>query len=412
MEEDAISPEEAGYVFISEEEGVEIREQIKQGGLVLVKKFLDNKLAQWKKQPLNVAITGNSGTGKSSFINAVRDMTPEDEGAAKVDVIESTTVPTPYAHPKNKGLNFWDLPGVGTPNYPHDSYLERVGFEKYDFFLILCANRFTENDLWLAKMVRSKGKKFFFVRTKIDQDMRNCKRSKPSSFDEIAVLKKISNDIIKHINEVEQQRFASSEVFLISNWDQEKWDFPRLCEQLILNLPQLKREAMALSLDTFSKEMVIEKKAILESRIWKVATISAAGAVIPFPGVSLTLDFALLIAETGLYKKQFGIDDESLSQLSKRMGRDENYLKQFMRESVSQLATKEGITQLLKMYSTSMTVEEAARYIPAGIGSILSGVISFSTTYKMLYAVLEQLEKEAKRVMEIAVKDSLSDVEE
>ena len=40
-------------------------------------------------------------------------------------------------------LKIWDLPGVGTPNYPRSCYLEKIHFTRYDFFLILSRTRFT-----------------------------------------------------------------------------------------------------------------------------------------------------------------------------------------------------------------------------------------------------------------------------
>ena len=82
-------------------------------------------------------------------------------------VTETTLRPTAYRHPDNTNVMFWDLPGIGTPNFPKDNYLQSVGFEKYDFFLILSENRFLENDKYLAQQIRKSGKNFFFVKTKV-----------------------------------------------------------------------------------------------------------------------------------------------------------------------------------------------------------------------------------------------------
>ena len=70
-------------------------------------------------------------------------MIPQDEGAAGVGVVETTNEPTPYEHPDFPHLKIWDLPGVGTPNYPRSCYLEKIQFARYDFFLILSRTRFT-----------------------------------------------------------------------------------------------------------------------------------------------------------------------------------------------------------------------------------------------------------------------------
>ena len=100
----------------------------------------------------------------------------DNEHAAKTGVTETTMDQTSYEHPSNPNILFWDLPGIGTPNYPNlPKFSEKVGIEKYDTFLIISSGRFTENDLLLAKKVESMGKSFFFVRTKIDNDVRSQK---------------------------------------------------------------------------------------------------------------------------------------------------------------------------------------------------------------------------------------------
>ena len=84
-----------------------------------------------------------SGVGKSTFINCFRNLQAEDESAARVGVVETTNEPTAYEHPDFPNLKIWDLSGVGTPNYPRSEYLQKIQFERYDFFLILCRTRFT-----------------------------------------------------------------------------------------------------------------------------------------------------------------------------------------------------------------------------------------------------------------------------
>ena len=41
---------------------------------------------------LNIAVTGETGAGKSSFVNAIRGLQDPDEGAAPTGVTETTTV--------------------------------------------------------------------------------------------------------------------------------------------------------------------------------------------------------------------------------------------------------------------------------------------------------------------------------
>lgn len=60
-------------------------------------------------------ILGFSGVGKSTFINCFRNVQAEDEGAARVGVVETTNEPKAYEHPDFANLKVWDLPGKNTP---------------------------------------------------------------------------------------------------------------------------------------------------------------------------------------------------------------------------------------------------------------------------------------------------------
>ena len=83
---------------------------------------------------LNIAVTGESGSGKSTFLNAFRGIDNTDERAAPTGVVETTTKTVPYPHPIYPNVTLWDLPGIGTTKFPADQYLEYVEFEKFDFF--------------------------------------------------------------------------------------------------------------------------------------------------------------------------------------------------------------------------------------------------------------------------------------
>ena len=51
----------------------EMNEEIKESGVWNIDEFVKEKLQQWKSVEVNIAITGNSGAGKSSFTNAIRE---------------------------------------------------------------------------------------------------------------------------------------------------------------------------------------------------------------------------------------------------------------------------------------------------------------------------------------------------
>ncbi|XP_052238534.1 interferon-inducible GTPase 5-like [Dreissena polymorpha] len=89
----------------------------------------------WKDCKIKIAVIGGSGTGKSSFINALLGFHPTHENAAKVGATETTMRMEKFINPKYPNLEFWDLPGVGTANFPKETYLKTIEFERYDFYI-------------------------------------------------------------------------------------------------------------------------------------------------------------------------------------------------------------------------------------------------------------------------------------
>ena len=67
-----------------------LRNAYQSGGIEECRRHLEKERDEWKDFPLNVAVIGNSRVGKSSFINAIRRLTADDEGAAEVGVTQTT----------------------------------------------------------------------------------------------------------------------------------------------------------------------------------------------------------------------------------------------------------------------------------------------------------------------------------
>ncbi|CAB4040875.1 interferon-inducible GTPase 5-like, partial [Paramuricea clavata] len=55
------------FVFMEDVQG-----HIEEHGVSGIEEFFKTKLGRWKDVEINIGITGNSGVGKSSFINAIR----------------------------------------------------------------------------------------------------------------------------------------------------------------------------------------------------------------------------------------------------------------------------------------------------------------------------------------------------
>ncbi|XP_020783284.2 LOW QUALITY PROTEIN: interferon-inducible GTPase 5-like [Boleophthalmus pectinirostris] len=268
-------------------------------------------LKDWRKIPINIAITGESGAGKSTLVNVLRGVDHRAADAAPTGVKETTMEPTKYTHPHFPNVTVWDLPGVGTTRMPAEKYLEHVGFQKYEFFFIVSNVRFTENDANLAQEIQRMGKKFYFVRSKIDSDVYNAKRSLGKSEEE--TLKEIRSDCFKGLKEL---GLRNPKVFLISSLDLHLYDFQTLMDTLTAEMPDHKRNAVLLAVPVFNREIIEKKKESLSGQIAGLNAVSIVAALVPFPGVSAKIDDAILKAFVHDCKMSLGLTEENLQSLS------------------------------------------------------------------------------------------------
>ena len=317
--------------------------------------------------------------------------------AAKVGVTETTLEPTCFEHPTNLKIKFWDLPGIGTPNYPDlETYCKKVPLEKYHAFLIFTKGRFSEHDKQLAQKIRLMNKSFFFIRTKIDEDVRAEKRKR--SFNEAATLKKIHSYCLENLHGLLAKE---EDIFLISNHYPTKWDFARLSQAILDALPKYQRESLTLSLSiltSLSTDILKKKVEILQGRMWKVASVSATIAVCPIPGLSIAVDLMLIKREIDFYRSQLGLPKEG----SERFAQLSDGTQKEVQAIWATMASASHIGGLMAAYATEEAAEEVTRLIPF-VGWLAASAMSWAGTYYFLKQSLKNMERVALLVLKEAV---------
>ncbi|KAH3810126.1 hypothetical protein DPMN_138512 [Dreissena polymorpha] len=366
-------------------------------GIAVVKERIQKDLDFWKSCPINIAVIGESGTGKSSFINALLQLDPSDEQAAQVGIKETTFDMKPYPHPKHPNLEFWDLPGVGTPNFPKDTYLERICINRYDFFIVTSQGRFKENEAWLAKEIIALGKRFYFVRTMIDFDIMKDKSARGIKHNPDTVVNVIRSDCIENLKKA---NVSDPQVFLVCNYDIANYDFNKLFEQLKNDAPESKKEALVLCFAAISPKVIEEKCKILTSRIYKVALLSSAAAAIPIPGTGLLVDFMLMGSETAFYREQLGTSDESLGRIATHLNMSLDELKvQVDLKSSLIFRSKVAFCNMFAGLVVSEIIEDTTKTLFPIIGSIIAMVTTYPTSVYIQKHLLNICASEAYRVL-------------
>ncbi|PCH37643.1 hypothetical protein WOLCODRAFT_160924 [Wolfiporia cocos MD-104 SS10] len=126
----------------------------------------------------HIAIAGVSGTGKSSFINAVRGLrsNPDDPLVAPTGVAETTTDAHRYADPNPDGTRpyvWYDIPGAGTLEVADWEYFNNQGLYIFDCIIVLFDTRFFATDIAILKHCAHFGIPSFIVRSKSQIHIQN-----------------------------------------------------------------------------------------------------------------------------------------------------------------------------------------------------------------------------------------------
>uniref|UniRef100_A0A5F9CFW8 Immunity related GTPase cinema n=1 Tax=Oryctolagus cuniculus TaxID=9986 RepID=A0A5F9CFW8_RABIT len=267
----AVAGEEETTILMAKEELEALRTAFESGDIPQAASRLRELLASSESTRLEVGVTGESGAGKSSLINTLRGLGAEDPGAALTGVVETTMQPSPYPHPQFPDVTLWDLPGAGSPGCPADKYLKQVDFGRYDFFLLVSPRRCGAVETRLAAEILRQGKKFYFVRTKVDEDLAATRTQRPSGFSEVAVLQEIREHCAERLR---ASGISDPRIFLVSNLSPTRYDFPMLVSTWEHDLPAHRRHAGLLSLPDISLEALQKKKDMLQEQVLKTALVS------------------------------------------------------------------------------------------------------------------------------------------
>ncbi|KAH3729112.1 hypothetical protein DPMN_055075 [Dreissena polymorpha] len=330
---DGLANAAATQSVVDPAEEADFKNVLDQCGYSELMHLMERSNNEWRDTKIEIAITGESGSGKSSLINALRGLKDDAPEAAIPGCIEATMERKKYQHPDNANLVLWDLPGVGTPNFPQETYIKKACFNDYDFIIMVSQSRYTITDTWLAEKIQNifPDSNLFFVRTKIDVDLGSIQkgRSKHMSDEELqGVFRNIKQNCYDNLKKA---RINNPYVFMVDNHDTSAFEFGKLANTLVAKVSALKKDALIMTIQGFTKEIVAAKYDLCIARmkaITKQAAIAAMNSNRKHENRE-RFEVEILKQEVMLYKHQLGIDTNSLDIVARRFGidREEVYVK-------------------------------------------------------------------------------------
>nr|XP_012618479.1 immunity-related GTPase family M protein 1 isoform X2 [Microcebus murinus] len=335
------------------------------------------------RTPVNVAVTGNSGNGMSSFINALRNIGHEEEASAPVGVLKTTQTRACYLSPHFPNVELWDLPGTECAAQSLENYAMEMQFSRYDFFIIIASEQFSMNHVMLAQTMENMRKKFYVVWTKLDIDLNT------SALPEGQLRQIIRENILENL---QKQQVCEPPIFLVSSFDPLSYDFPKLRDSLQMDLMRIRCDELLQNLSHTCERAVNDKVSFLQK---KISTESLQDAC----GISDADDLAACLKA---YQLLFGVDDESLWQVAQRVGRTfADYTNIMKSHDVEGLSTRNW-----KLTCMTCTVFRAflglLRCIP-WLGNLIIGYFRGKKQRCLLEIVAEDTKAIIRKVLEDSI---------
>lgn len=264
---------------------------------------IPNHLFSYLRQ-VNVCVTGPSGGGKSSLINSLLTRCEDDPDAAPVGWVETTKKPVPFTHPEFPNIVLWDCPGVGTRNFPADTYVRDIGLKHFACVLIVSSTRFTENDHLLRSELERVGLPYFCLRSKFDQDLDNLKKqlnrcmsrglsrgfstefNRDSSIETTTTLDEVPSDVWKvKLEEIKKDLREEQNIktpYVLAAHEKHLYDFPFFLKEFHARLNQFsKHRKPSLCCEVCSSEEDPMNRPLLSCTYCRYFICSACADIVP-----------------------------------------------------------------------------------------------------------------------------------
>ncbi|XP_021069787.1 immunity-related GTPase family M protein 1-like isoform X3 [Mus pahari] len=380
-------------VFIPKDDNTLSVEDIKRfetavgrGKVVEVVSIVKEIIQNISKTTIKIAVTGDSGNGMSSFINALRLIGHEEEDSAPTGVVRTTKKPACYFSSRFPNVELWDLPGLGATAQSVESYLEEMQISTYDLIIIIASEQFSSNHVKLAKAMQGMRRRFYVVWTKLDRDLSTSASPEPQ------LLQSIQTNIRENL---QQEKVKEPPMFLVSAFKPDLHDFPRLGETLQKDLPVIKYHGLFKTLYQIGEKAVNETVEFIKKRIDGDDLQRGLETLDP-DNQTERREFNPdnLIEVRKAFQELFGVDDKSLYQVALKM--ENTHFK----TSMESQETQSGWT-LAWMYHSGRA------FVSTGFDYVQCCFFSHHYRHTQQKRILDETAGKAKEVLSDILRDSI-----
>lgn len=119
--------------------------------------------ASYGRYKTNIGVIGSQRSCKELLLHALCGRIETDEETAPIYVETNFRKFASYKEARN--VTFWDLPEIGSDEFPRETYLKDIDFKRYDCFVILVpGNIKRDNNILIAKELVHLHRKVLLIR--------------------------------------------------------------------------------------------------------------------------------------------------------------------------------------------------------------------------------------------------------
>lgn len=358
---------------------------------VPVRDQLEATKQKFEQATVRLGVIGQSGSGKSSLINAIVGQPVAAVGA----LIETTQEPQEVPL---DGLIFVDLPGCGTPTWPQESYVQRLRLlDSYDGFILVTAHRLTECDAMLFQELSRRAKKpCFVVRSHFDRAVAAHAESEARA-------------VIATHTRRQLQADPDLPIYMVCSVGSQHYDLEKLILDIRRSLPEWKQIRFIMAAHAYGEETLRQKREAAKKVVGVYAGLAAANALNPIPGLDVGVDLGLLTTMARHVISTYGLRPEQVESL-----KNQAQVRTVVYKGIHQVAeqftpylTEKFVAAALKRMGMEVAVRNTAKWLPV-VGTVVSAGVGYQLAYRFGEQLIGDCEAAARAVLAALEREPVS----